>query len=174
MGQDMRLEPWDERAPALERVANVPEMKVHLGGVETERAMLDRHERIRAIGRDDRGSMFLVLLAGEPDPVGSVGYWEREWRGETVYETGWKVLPAFQGRGLAVAATVAALGHAAARGRHRWMHAFPQVSNAASSGVCRRAGFVLLGESDFEYPAGNPIVSHDWRYDLRADPLWPI
>ena len=104
MGADISLEPWDKRALELERAANVPEMKVHLGGVETEQAMLERHERILAIERDGKGSMFLVMLAGEPGPVGSVGYWEREWKGEAVYETGWKVLPAFQGRGLAVAA----------------------------------------------------------------------
>lgn len=173
MGTEIGLEPWDERALAFERAANVPEMKAHLGGVETEQAMRDRHGRILAIERDGRGSMFLVTLAGEPDPVGSVGYWERDWHGEAVYETGWKVLPAFQGRGLAVAATVAALSHAAARGGRRWTHAFPKVSNVASNAVCRRAGFVLRGECEFEYPPGNPIVSHDWRFDLRADPSWP-
>jgi len=168
MGAEISLEPWDKRAVEFERAANLPEMKVHLGGVETEQALLDRHERILTFVREGRGSMFLVMLAGEPDPVGSVGYWEREWNGEAVYETGWKVLPAFQGRGLAVAATVASLSRAAAQGRHRWMHAFPKVSNDASNGVCRRAGFVLLGESAFEYPLGNPIVVNDWRFDLRA------
>ncbi|MFI7547929.1 GNAT family N-acetyltransferase [Actinoplanes sp. NPDC049599] len=173
MSEDLRLEPWDDSALAFERRANVPEMKLHLGGVEPDQALLDRHERVRAIVEGGRGSMFLVRLAGEPDPVGSIGYWEREWQGEAVYETGWKVLPGFQGRGLAVAATVAARGHAAAHGRRRWLHAFPKVSNAASNGVCRRAGFELRGESDFEYPPGHPIVVHDWRYDLRADPSWP-
>jgi hypothetical protein len=47
------------------------------------------------------------------------------------------------------------------------------VSNGASNAVCRRAGFELLGESEFEYPPGTTIVSNDWRYDLRADPSWP-
>lgn len=173
MGEDMRLEPWDDRALEFERVANVPAMKVHLGGVETDRSLLDRHERIRAIVAGGRGAMFLVHLAEAPDPVGSVGYWERTWRDETVWETGWKVLPAFQGRGLAVASTAAALGHAAAQGRHRWTHAFPKVGNDASNAVCRRVGFALLGECDFEYPPGHPIVSNDWRYDLHADPSWP-
>ena len=165
---ELRLEPWGEHALALERAANVAEMKAHLGGVETEAALLDRHERIRAIIAEGRGSMFLLRLAGEPEPVGSIGYWEREWHGEQVYETGWKVLTAFQRRGLAVAATTAALSHAAAQGRHRWVHAFPKVTNAASNAVCRRAGFELLGECDFEFPPGSWIVSNDWRFDLRA------
>jgi len=168
MGDDMRLRPWDERALDFERVANTAQMKAHLGGVETEQAMRDRHERIRAVVRDDRGSMFLVMLSGEPDPVGSVGYWEREWRGETVYEAGWKILPDFQGRGLAVAATMAALGHAAARGRHRWVHAYPEVSNGPSNAVCRKVGFKLLGEVAFEFPKGVFGRSNDWYYDLGA------
>ena len=172
MGADIRLEPWDERAMAVERAANVAEMKVHLGGVETEQALLDRHERVRAITRDGRGSMFLVLLPGEPDPVGSVGYWERVWHGRTVYETGWKVLPAFQGRGVAVAATVASLRHAAGRGRLRWIHAYPKVGNGPSNGVCRRAGFTLVGEVAFEYPPGTPITANNWRYDLTTDAAW--
>jgi RimJ/RimL family protein N-acetyltransferase len=172
MGEDIRLEPWGDHALAFERVANVAEMKAHVGGVETEQALLDRHERIRAMVEADRGCMFLIHLPDEPDPVGSIGYWEREWHGEQIFETGWKVLPGFQRRGLAATAAGAALSHAAARGRHRWVHAFPKMSNAASNAVCRRVGFELVGESDFEYPRGNPIVVHDWRYDLRAHPAW--
>ena len=169
---ELRLQAWDERALAVDRAANVPQMKAHLGGVETEQALLDRHERIRAIHRDGRGSMFLVTLDGEPAPVGTVGYWERHWRGSTVYEAGWKILPAFQGRGLAVAATAAALRHAAALGGLRWVHAYPRVSNDASNAVCRRAGFTLLGEVAYEYPPGHPVVANNWRYDLCADPAW--
>jgi RimJ/RimL family protein N-acetyltransferase len=100
--------------------------------------------------------------------VGSVGYWERDWRGETVYELGWKVLPSHQGRGLAVAATVTAVGLAAAEHRHRWAHAYPRLDNDGSNAVCRKAGFELLGEVDFEYPKGNPIRCNDWRYDLTS------
>jgi RimJ/RimL family protein N-acetyltransferase len=81
---------------------------------------------------------------------------------------GWQVLPGFQGRGLAVRATVAAIGFAAAEGRHPWAHAYPKVDNAASNGVCRKAGFTLLGECDFEFPKGNPIVCNDWRYALTS------
>jgi hypothetical protein len=41
------------------------------------------------------------------------------------------------------------------------------VAHGASNGVCRKAGFTLLGEVDFEYPKGTPIRSNDWRLDLR-------
>jgi len=48
---------------------------------------------------------------------------------------GWKVLPGFQGRGLAVGATIAAIGLAAAEGRRRFAHAYPKVDNAASNAI---------------------------------------
>jgi RimJ/RimL family protein N-acetyltransferase len=142
--------------------------EAHLGGVESEDAVEARHRRIQAFARDGTGRMFLILVAGAADPVGSVGYWEREWRGETVYEMGWKVLPAWQGRGLAAAAAATAAGLAAAERRRRWAHAYPRIDNAASHAVCRRAGFELVGECDFDYPRGHPIRCHDWRIDLAA------
>jgi RimJ/RimL family protein N-acetyltransferase len=144
---DFRLEPWDERGPVLDRRANTPAMKAHLGGVESEDAVEARHRRIQAFARDGTGRMFLILVAGAADPVGSVGYWEREWRGETVYEMGRKVLPAWQGRGLAAAAAATAAGLAAAERRRRWAHAYPRIDNAASHAVCRRAGFELVASA---------------------------
>jgi RimJ/RimL family protein N-acetyltransferase len=40
------------------------------------------------------------------------------------------------------------------------------VANAASNGVCSRAGFQLQGEVDFEYPKGSRMRCNDWRFDL--------
>lgn len=162
------LEPWDERGPVLERRANTPAMQAFLGGVESEEAIMARHLRILETVRKQTGAMLLILVADDPDPVGSVGYWEREWLGQTVWEMGWKVLPGYQGRGLAADATVAAIGLAAAEDRHRWAHAYPKVDNVASNAVCRRVGFELLGETDLEYPPGHPIRCHDWRFDLES------
>ena len=165
---DFRLEPWDERALALERRANTPEMQANLGGVEADSVLTSRHRRILDTKLNDEGEFLLILVEGEPEPVGSVGYWEREWGGETVYELAWKVLTEFQGRGLAVGATRAALARAAATGRHHWAHAYPYVGNAASNAVCARAGFRLVDEVDFEYPKGTWIRCNNWRFDLRA------
>ena len=162
------LEPWDERGPILARRANTPAMQTHLGGVESEESLAARHKRILDGVRDGTTGFFLIMVADDPDPIGSVGFWEREWLGQTVYEMGWKVLPGFQGRGIAVGATLAAIGLAAADGRHRFAHAYPKVSNAPSNAVCRKAGFELLGETDFEFPKGNPIRCNDWRFDLKA------
>jgi hypothetical protein len=40
------------------------------------------------------------------------------------------VVPEFQGRGVALAATAQAIDRAKQDGRHRFMHAFPNVENA--------------------------------------------
>jgi RimJ/RimL family protein N-acetyltransferase len=162
------LEPWDERGPGLERRANTPEMQAFLGGVESEESIMSRHKRILDGVRDGTTGFYLIMVDDSDDPVGSVGYWEREWLGRTVYEIGWKVLPGFQARGLAVGATIAAIGLAAAEGRRRFVHAYPKVDNAASNAICRKAGFELLGECDFEYPKGNPIRCNDWQFDLAT------
>jgi RimJ/RimL family protein N-acetyltransferase len=69
---------------------------------------------------------------------------------------------------VASVATRLAAVHAAAHGRHRFAHAYPKVAHSASNAVCRKAGFELLGEVDFEYPKGNPIRCQDWRLDLRV------
>ncbi|GAA2699165.1 GNAT family N-acetyltransferase [Actinoplanes palleronii] len=163
-----RLVEWDARGLAFERRANTPEMQTFLGGVEPDEATVARHERISQGIRDGTTSMFLIVVEEQPDPVGSVGFWEKEWRGEPVFELGWKVLPGFQGRGLAGGAVAEALSRAAATGRRRWGHAYPRIDNTGSNALCRKTGFELLGEVDFEYPKGNPIRCNDWRFDLSA------
>jgi RimJ/RimL family protein N-acetyltransferase len=157
----VRLVPWSDDDLALLRRINTPEMRRHVGGPETEEQVVARHRRYLAL---EDGRMFRVELAGEA--AGSVAYWSRVWHGAPVYESGWNVLPEFQGRGVAVAAVRAVLAAAREDGRHRFVHAFPGVANAASNAVCRKVGFTLMGETDFEYPPGRFMQSNDWRYDL--------
>ncbi|WUH92379.1 GNAT family N-acetyltransferase [Streptomyces sp. NBC_00433] len=148
----------------LERV-NAPEMTEHLGGPESAEQLERRHQRYLELAA---GRMFRVVLAESGETAGSVGYWEREWRDGTVWETGWGVLPEFQGRGLAVAAARAVTVAAREAGTHRYLHAFPGADHAASNAVCRKAGFELLGEVAFEYPKGSWMTSNNWRVDLAG------
>lgn len=159
----VRLEPWAQDDFWLLHRLNTPEMTEHLGGPETEEQLVARHRRYLRL---ESGRMYRVTSAGTGDTVGSIGLWEREWRGGTVWETGWGVLPEFQGRGLAVAAARALVEAARAAGGHRYLHAFPGVDHPASNAVCRRAGFELLGAVEFEYPKDHWITSNDWRVDL--------
>jgi RimJ/RimL family protein N-acetyltransferase len=167
MAPELFLEPWTDADLDIELRANTPEMTEFLGGPEPAEQIRARHVRFLDLPASGTGQMFRIALPGAP-AAGSVGYWEREWRGGTVYEMGWHVLPEYQGRGVAGAATRLAAVHAARHGRHRYAHAYPKSAHAASNAVCRRAGFELLGEVDFEYPKGNPIRSCDWRLDLRT------
>ena len=168
MGDDaltVRLEPWTQADLSLLRQANTPEMTAHLGGPETEDKLLDRHRRY--LQQDDPGAglMFAVVLP-DGQRVGVIGYWQRTWQNELVYETGWSVMPAFQGRGIATAAAKAVAGRARAQHRHQHLHAFPAADHPASNAICRKAGFMLCGETDFEYPPGTIMRCNDWRLDL--------
>ncbi|MDQ1009122.1 RimJ/RimL family protein N-acetyltransferase [Streptomyces sp. V4I23] len=169
----VRIEPWSEDDFELLCAVNAPELMDHLGGPETEEQLIMRHQRYVELSADrtGRGRMFRIVLAEGDDAgrsAGSVGFWEQTWDGEQIYESGWAVLPAFQGRGIATAATLAVIERARAERRHRTLHAFPSVDNVASNAVCRKAGFTLLGEREVEYPPGNVLRSHDWRLDLTS------
>ncbi len=163
----MRLEPWAEADLDLLRRINDPAMMTHLGGPETDEQVISRHRRYLATNTA-AGRMFRIVVLPGDEPAGNVGYWERQWRGNMVYETGWSVLPAFQGLGVATAAAAAAMKQAAAERRNAHAHAFPSVDNPASNAICRKLGFVLLGECDFEYPPGHPMRCNDWRLELDA------
>ena len=161
----MRLEPWtNDDLALLEQLVGDAAMMEHLGGPETPEQIADRLRRYAEPG----SGMFKIVDEETGDGVGSVGYWEREWRDATVYEPGWAVIPAFQGRGLASAATARAIDLARAEDRHRFMHAFPSVDNPPSNAICRKLGFELLEALDFEYPpnTGSVLRCNDWRLEL--------
>jgi RimJ/RimL family protein N-acetyltransferase len=163
MPSEIRLAPWgDDDLALLEGLLGDPAMMVHLGGPEPAEQIADRHARYLA----SEDPMFKVLADGEP--AGWVGYWAREWQSEPVYEIGWSVLPGFQRRGIARAATARAIDHARAEGARRFVHAFPIPANEASNALCRTLGFTLRGPCDFEHPPGRVIRCNDWRLDLRA------
>lgn len=162
---DVRIEPWGagERS-LLEQTLSDPAMTQHLGGPQSSEKIAERQAKYEQPG----SGQFKIVLEPTGEGVGWVGFWERTWQGEEVYEIGWSVLMAFQGRGIAARATAQALEAARSEGKHRFVHAFPSVDNAPSNALCRKAGFTLLGEHDFEYPPGHPLRSNDWRFDLSA------
>jgi RimJ/RimL family protein N-acetyltransferase len=163
MAIQVSLEPWRESDLPILQQSNTPQMTAHLGGPESDEKVLDRHRRYV-----EGHEMFRVVLLPEGESAGSTGFWAKDWQGEPVYETGWAVLPEYQGRGIAAAAVRAVVARAAEVGDRRWLHAFPSVENAPSNGVCRKVGFDLLGAHDFEYPPGHVMRCNDWRLDLSA------
>jgi RimJ/RimL family protein N-acetyltransferase len=163
---DVGLRPWSQGdLPILERTVGDPAMMQHLGGPESPEKIRARHQRyLESAGSG--GQMYVIVAGADGLAAGSIGYWEREWQGARVWETGWFVLPEFQGQGVATRATAAVVERARAEGKHRFLHAFPSVENGPSNAICRKAGFTLQGEVDFEYPPGSHMRCHDWRLDL--------
>lgn len=151
----------------LER-CNTPDAKRYIGGPETPDKLLDRHRRYldKAILGETR--MFRISYDGLG--AGSIGYWEKTWRGDLVYESGWAVVPGLQGQGIAGKAMTLLVEVLRGECRHRFLHAFPAPGNPASNAICRKLGFELMGECDFEYPPGNMMRSNDWRLDLQGRP----
>ena len=146
-------------------------MMEHLGGPESHEKIVERQARYERLAESGKGRMFKIVEEAAGEAVGSVGYWERDWRDQRVYEIGWSVLPRFQGRGIAGAATAQAIAAARSERKHRFLHAFPSVENLASNAICRKLGFTLLEQREFEYPPGSLSFMHcnDWRLDLFAD-----
>ncbi|MEU8761119.1 GNAT family N-acetyltransferase [Streptomyces sp. NPDC048659] len=169
-GGTVRLEPWSDADFGLLKAMNAPELMEHLGGPETDEQLAARQLRYELLSADPGrpGSMFRIVLLPEEVPAGAIGFWEhREGASEPpVYETGWTVLPGFQGRGVATAATLAVVERARAEGRFAHLHAYPSTENAPSNAVCRKAGFTLLAEREFEYPPGRTMRCNDWRLEL--------
>ena len=162
----VRLEPWGEGdLPLLEQLLGNPEMTEHLGGPDSPEQIAQRHARYL----DSESGLFKIVDDESGEALGFVGYWDRPWRDMDVYEIGWSVLPAAQGRGIASRGTARAIEQARNEGKHRYLHAFPSVDNAPSNAICRKLGFELLGDEEFEYPKGHFMRCNDWRLDL-AEP----
>lgn len=163
----LHLEPWSTGDLWLmERLLGDPAMTVHLGGPESPQKLAERQARYEK--PDSR--QYKIVPGESAEGVGAVGYWEKEWLGETVWEVGWLVLPEHQGRGYATAGMRLLLDLVARDGvRHDHVHAFPSVENGPSNAICRKLGFSLLGEHDFEYPPRNWLRCNDWRLDLSVE-----
>jgi RimJ/RimL family protein N-acetyltransferase len=162
----IQLVRWGEGDLDLLVRLNSHEMTEHLGGPESAEKLEDRQKRYVAAAQSESAYVWKVVLLPEGVGVGNVSFWDREWKGEAVYEMGWSVLPEYQGRGLASAAVAQAIELAHATKRRPAVHAFPSINNPPSNGICRKLGFELLGEVQFEYPKGHWAPSNDWRLAL--------
>lgn len=111
--------------------------------------------------------VFKIIPEPGSGPAGTVCLWECDWSGSRIHEMGWTVLPAFQGRGLATAATRLTVERARREPRFRQIHAFPAVTNVASNAICRKLAFAQLEVCPLAY-AGRPLVCNHWRLDLAA------
>ena len=163
------IRPWsDGDLPLLQRLMGDPAMTTYLGGPESPAKIRERHERY--CRGSNKGRVFAIIVGSDRQAAGWVGYWEKEWGGQRVWEIGWSVLPEFQGQGVATRATATVVERARAEGTYQFIDAFPSVENGPSNAICRKLGFTLQEEAEFEYPPGQFMRCNDWRLDLRARP----
>jgi RimJ/RimL family protein N-acetyltransferase len=159
----MQLQAYTDADLALtEALETDPEVMRELGG-PIERDKLPGIHRRRL---SDPWWFKIVERPGGP-AVGTIGVWETRHSGVVLHETGWMVLPAHQGRGIASAALALLIDRA--RGVFPSLHAFPPVTNAPSNALCRKFGFTLLGPTEFVY-SGRTLKCHHWSLALRAEP----
>lgn len=124
-------------------------------------------ERLPAIHRRRLDDPWWLKIVVGGAAVGTIGVWETAHGGETLHETGWMVLPAHQGRGIASAALAQLIARARAAPEFATLNAFPPVSNAPSNALCRKSGFVLLGAHDFVW-AGRTLHCNHWALDVAG------
>ena len=159
----IELRPWSPGdLDLMTALLGDPAMTEHLGGPESPEVLRKRLDKYLAMTPAD-GRMFVINVGSEREPAGSVGYWPRD---PDSLETGWSVLPAFQGHGVATEGTRQCLDIAAAVGGYDTIHAYPSVDNDASNALSRRLGFELVGRDRFEYPKGHWLTCNDWSLDL--------
>ena len=163
--EDVQLRPWaEDDLPLLEKLLGDPDMMMHLGGPESPEQILQRHQRYVRLPETDH--VFKIVWGPNSEAVGNIGFWEKTWHDQSVYETGWSILPTHQSRGIATKAAEAVIEQARLEHRYQFMHAFPSVSNPASNAICRKVGFSLIEECQVEYPPGNVLIVNDWCLDL--------
>jgi len=163
-----QVEPGD--VEAYVRMRCDPEMMAELGGPVPREGIEDKVARDVASARSGR-SWIEMIVPDEAQPevvAGVVVLWSHTDHGEPLSETGWMVLPEFQGRGLAKQAVRALLGRA--RDEDRWgiVHAFPGVTNGPSNGICRSLGFTLVGQREVDF-VGRRLQTNHWQIDPQTD-----
>lgn len=164
--RDVRLDDVD----AYVRMRCDPVMMAELGG-PLPREGIEAKVRldVETVARDEGWICMVVPDDDDPATVaGAVVLWSHSDHGEPMSETGWMILPEYQGRGLAKAATRLLLERARETDRWGVVHAFPGVTNGPSNGICRSLGFHLVGQEAVDF-AGRTLQTNHWLIDPRTD-----
>jgi RimJ/RimL family protein N-acetyltransferase len=168
----MELIPYsDEDSGLVEELECDPNTMSELGGPVTREQIPEIHaRRLRTVAE---GEWYFKIV---PDPggpaAGTIGIWSATWQGDRIHETGWMVLPAFQGKGIASRALGEILSMARADGRFQRIHAFPSVTNGPSNALCGKFGFELTGVTDFDY-RGAQLRVNVWELAMGDPGLEP-
>jgi RimJ/RimL family protein N-acetyltransferase len=162
----MRLEAMTEEDVAIRiRMETDPRMMAELGGPRPREQVERAHSRAMKRAAEGKAWLLKVIPDGSGAVAGGVLLWESSLLGTAVNEIGWMIFPEFQNRGIASQAVREVLAKARTEGKFGQIHAFPGAGNGASNAICRKNGFVLVGERDVEF-AGRTLRCNHWRVDL--------
>lgn len=139
-----------------------PEVMRELGGPIDRSRLPGLHRR-----RLEEPWWFTIALGPGGPAVGTIGIWPGILDGAAIHETGWLLLPAFHGRGIAGAALDELIARAGTASAFASLHAFPAVTNAPSNALCQRSGFILLGRRAVDF-RGHDLECNHWRLPLTA------
>ncbi len=144
-----------------------PVMMAELGGPQPREGIEAKVSLDVATVAADAGWIKMIVL-DDGSVAGSVVLWSHEEDGEDepISETGWMVLPQFQGRGMAKQAERELLRLARDDGRWGLVHAFPGASNGPSNGICRSLGFRLVEARDVTAFGDRILRANHWIIDL--------
>jgi RimJ/RimL family protein N-acetyltransferase len=155
----------DEHLALTEALELDPEMMRELGGPADPADVQTMHRRrVESVAN---GEWWFVVIVPEPSssPAGTIGIWDSTFKGESIQEIGWMVLPEFQGRGIASEALGLIVDRARVEERFGRIHAFPGVTNVPSNALCRKFGFTLTEECDVKF-RGRPLRVNHWELEV--------
>ena len=156
----------EDDVDAYVRMRCDPVMMAELGGPLPREGIEDKVRRDVATVVSGEGLIFMVEADGQV--AGSVVLWTND-QDPPVSETGWMVLPEWQGQGIGKEAMRQLLASAQADGRWGAIYAHPGVTNAASNAMCRSLGFTLQGQEEVDF-AGRILAVNIWRLEPAGAP----
>ena len=155
------LEPWGPGDEGLLR---------QLAG---SRHVSDLQRHYEQLNRSGEGWIYKIVDSATGRGVGCVGYWQRTWRGDGIYEVSSSLLPGSRGRGIGSEAVRRVVEAARSEFGARFIHAFTPVDDAWSNDLYRQLGFEPAGSVDAG--DGSAVRYNDWRLDLftneQAEPV---
>ena len=152
--QRLRLREWDEEDEArFYEVMNRPAVMTHLGGVQTPEEWNAAYRRVVGFQRDYGHTFWIVEDPDGRDIMGFCGLKRVNSPGAGNltgrHEIGWRLRPAYWGKGLAKVAAIASLDLAFNEFAAPDVIAMTVSANAPSQALMKRLGMVRRADLDF-------------------------
>lgn len=137
-------------------------MMSELGGINTKEQVEASHSRAMKNAEDGLCWYFKIVatLQESEQDVGYIGIWESSWKDEKINETGWMIIPEFQGMGFASQAGRSLIAKSRSEGKYPSISAFPGRNNIASNKICEKLGFSMIEECEVDYQQRILLCNH--------------